>query len=248
MHADELFQAGRLGEAIDTLGIELRESPLDAHRRSFLFELLAFAGEHDRAARQLDVLGQASPTAQGGALFYKSALHADRERREMFERGTFPSAAADEASDDRSAESPPRIAGTLNGRRFLSIADADPRIGARLEVYAAGQYLLLPFAHVTSVRTGPPRQLRDLLWMPAVVQTSRAFRGRELGEVLLPVMTPLASTHPNDLVRLGRLTEWRPADGGEVPVGRKLLLVDDEEVPLLDVRELTIDAPAAHDA
>ena len=155
MHAEELFRAGRLGEAIDALGDELRDRPLDARRRSFLFELLAFAGQHERAARQLDVLGQAGATAEGGALLYKSALHADRERRELFERGAFPAAPV---------ETSPALAGTLDGRRFLAITDADPRVGARLEVYAAGRYLLVPFAQVTSVRIEPPTHLRDLLW------------------------------------------------------------------------------------
>ena len=49
MHAEDLFQAGRLSDAIDALSAELRDRPLDARSRSFLFELLAFAGRHDRA-------------------------------------------------------------------------------------------------------------------------------------------------------------------------------------------------------
>ena len=42
--ASEHFQAGRLEAAIETLGVELRSNPTDVQRRSFLFELLAFAG------------------------------------------------------------------------------------------------------------------------------------------------------------------------------------------------------------
>jgi type VI secretion system protein ImpE len=238
MRAEQLFRSGQLSDAIDALGGELRDSPLDARRRAFLFELLSFAGHHERAARQLDVLGQSDPMAEGGALLYKSALHADRERRELFESGAFPA---------RPAGAEPAIAGALNGRRFDSLTDADPRVGARLEVYAAGRYLLLPLAQVASVRADPPRQLRDLLWMPAVVQAAHASEARELGQVLLPVMTPSASAHPNDLVRLGRVTEWVDVDGRDVPVGQKLLLVDGDEVPLLEVRELTIDPPAARE-
>jgi len=237
VHAEELLGAGRLDDAIAALGAELRDSPLDARRRSFLFELLAFAGDHERAARQLDVLAQSGPLAQGGALLYKSALHADRERRELFASGAFPGLPGD-------APGVAALSGTLNGRRFTSITDADPRVGARLEVYAAGRYMLLQLAHVTSVTAGPPQRLRDLLWMPAMIQTGHGFAGRELGEVLLPVMTPLASTHPSDLVRLGRMTEWTEVGGHEVPVGQKLLVVDDEEVPLLEIRELTFDRSA----
>jgi len=108
-------------------------------------------------------------------------------------------------------------------------------------VYAAGRYLLLPFAQVASVHAEAPARLRDLLWLPAVVQAARGSEARELGKVLLPAMTPSASAHPDDLVRLGRVTEWVDDGGREVPVGQKLLLVDGEEVPLLEVRELTID-------
>ena len=42
-------------------------------------------------------------------------------------------------------------------------------------------------------------------------------------------------------MRLGRVTEWEALDDdSEAPIGQKLLLVDDEEFPILEVRELTI--------
>jgi len=40
---------------------ELRDNPTDARRRTFLFELLCFAGEYERADKQLEVLAQAGP-------------------------------------------------------------------------------------------------------------------------------------------------------------------------------------------
>jgi len=47
-------------------------------------------------------------------------------------------------------------------------------------------------------------------------------------------------------VRLGRVTEWSALeDDTEAPIGQKLLLVDDEEFPILEVRELTINATSA---
>ncbi len=42
MKAQELFQAGKLDEAVQALGAELRDNPADARRRTFLFELLCF--------------------------------------------------------------------------------------------------------------------------------------------------------------------------------------------------------------
>jgi type VI secretion system protein ImpE len=230
MKARELLAASRLTDAIESLGVELRNDPTDAQRRSLLFELLAFAGEFDRAEKHLDILAQRGPEAGMGALLYRAAIHAEKTRAEMFRTGATP--------DHKTSAS---VAGTFNGKPFSSIRDADPRIGDRLEVFAAGQYMWLPFEHIASIRISPPKRLRDTLWTPALLRTGPKFKGVELGEVLLPVLAPLSSVSDDDTVRLGRTTEWVATDDGlEVPVGQKLLLVDDEEVPILEVRELTV--------
>lgn len=224
-----LFEAGRLQDAIASLGDELRSNPTDIQRRTFLFELLCFAGEFDRAEKQLDVLARASSDAEMGAWLYRAALHAARLRRDMFASGDLPP-----------APDPEPIRGTLNGEPFESLVDADPRIGARLEVFAAGQYTWIPFAQIASIRIPPPRRLRDLLWIPAQVRTGPAFRDVELGEVLIPALTPLAWLHPDPEVGLGRNTVVQDVDGVEIPAGRKMLLVDDELVPMLELRELDV--------
>jgi len=232
MTATSLFQAGRLEEAVQALGVELRKDPTDSKRRTFLFELLCFAGEYDRAEKQLDILADSSKEAAMGSLLYRSALQAERTRRRMFESGEFPH-----------GEAPP-IAGQLDEIQYESIEDADPRLGARLEVYAAGAYLWIPFEHIASVEIQPPTRLRDLLWVPALLHTGPAFKGRELGEVLLPVLTPLAWKQPDGAVRLGRQTEWQKApDAQMIPAGQKMFLADGEEYPILEVRRLQFSAP-----
>lgn len=234
MNAAELYQAGRLDEAITALGDVLRDDPADARRRTFLFELLCFAGLHDRAEKQLDVLAQGDRDAQAGALLYRGALHAERTRQSMFEPGGLPPSAA--------AVRP--VSGTFNGQPFASLMDVDPRIGPRLELFVAGQYTWLPFEHISTVRMEPPRRLRDLLWAPIVVRPSERMHELELGEVLMPVLTAFAWRHSDPLVRLGKITEVESLDDGElVPVGQKLWLVDNEEVPVLELRELVINAP-----
>jgi type VI secretion system protein ImpE len=237
MNATELYRAGRLDEAIQALGAALRDNPADAQRRTFLFELLCFAGQYDRAEKQLDILADGGPEAEIGTLVYRGALNAERTRQQMFESDRLPEGG------------PPvePVSGTVDGKAFETLTDADPRIGARLEVLAAGQYLWIPLEHIESIRMEPPRQLRDLLWAPALVRTGPAFRGLELGEVLIPVLAPLSWRHADAELRLGRLTEWEVLDDGtEVPVGQKLYLVDGEEVPILEIRELIITPVAAH--
>lgn len=234
--ARKLFDEGKLNQAIEALGAELRDNPSDAQRRTFLFELLCFAGLWDRADKQLEVLAgsdlgaapKLSKDRRLGALLYRAAIAGERTRLEMF-RGKLPESDANAAG------------GILNGRAVTSIADADPRIGPRLEVLAGGSYLWVPFEHIESIQMEPPKRLRDLLWAPATVRTGPGFNGADLGEVLLPVLSPLSSTHADDAVRLGRMTLWEPdADGVEVPFGQKMLLADDEEIPLLELRTLEI--------
>ena len=234
MNSRELYQAGKLDEAVQALGSELRNDPTDTRRRTFLFELLCFTGDYDRAERQLDILADAGKEAAMGTLLYRSALQAARTRRDMFEKKTFPLGAGSTAAG-----------GTLNGQAFESIEDGDPRVGAHLEVFAAGAYLWLPFEHIASVRMEPPKRLRDTIWIPAILQTGPKCKGLDLGEVLLPALTPLVSKHPRNSVRLGRETVWEEADGETVPAGQKLLLVDGEEIPILEVRNLLFAASSA---
>lgn len=231
MNARELYQAGRLTEAIEALTAEVRSNPSDGQRRTFLFELLCFAGAFDRAAKQLDVLGQGGQEAAMGMLLYRAALHAEQTRQQMFATGQLPFSTRD----------PVPVTGSLNGAAFTTLVDGDPRIGGRLEVFAAGEYLWIPFEHIASIRIEPPKRLRDLMWTPAIVRPSRSFQGGELGEVLLPVLAPGTWRHTDPEIQLGRMTEWQElADGREAPVGQKLLLVDGEECPLLEVRELEL--------
>ncbi len=235
MNSRELYQAGQLDEAVRALGAELRNDPTDARRRTFLFELLCFTGEYDRAEKQLDILADLGKEAAMGTLLYRSALEAARTRHTMFEKKTFPLGSGP----------PAPVGGSLNGRAFETIEDADPRIGARLEVFAAGAYLWLPFEHIASVTIEPPKRLRDLIWIPAALQTGPKCKGLDLGEVLLPALTPLVSKHPQDSVRLGRETVWEEIDGETVPAGQKLLRIDGEEIPILEVRNLLFAASSA---
>jgi type VI secretion system protein ImpE len=237
MNAQSLFQAGKLKEAVEALGSELRDNPTDARRRTFLFELLCFAGEYGRAEKQLDVLATDGRAAEMGAMLYRAALHAERIRQNIFEKQDYP--LTSQASDEP-------VSGTLNGNAFRSFSDADPRLGARLEIFAAGDYLWIPLSHIASIEMQAPTRLRDLLWAPAVVRAGPAFQGRELGEVLLPVLSPLTWKHADDQVRLGRVTDWQDdGTGNAVPLGQKMFAVDEEEIPILEIRKLEFAAAQA---
>lgn len=228
----QLLDSGNLKDALQGLTAEVRDNPTDTKRRTFLFELLCFAGDFDRAEKHLDVLAQENQAAALGTLLYRSALHAERLRKQIFEKKEYPTTQV-QAEAER-----PR-AGVLNGSEFQTFVDADPRIGTRLEVFAAGNYLWIPFEHVESITIAAPRRLRDLLWTPAIVRTSPAFKQQELGELFIPTLAPFTWKHSDDAVRLGRATVWETEESGDAfPIGQKVFLVDDEEVSILDIRSL----------
>ncbi|HEY3738574.1 MAG TPA: type VI secretion system accessory protein TagJ [Bryobacteraceae bacterium] len=235
MKAKELYQAGKLSEAVQALSAEIRDNPTDAQRRIFLFELLCFAGDYDRADKHLNYLSGQSPQAQMGAVMYMACLHGERSRHQLFADKNYPSAPVDESK---------ARGGMLDGAPFDSIEDSDPRIGPRLELFAAGAYLWIPFEHIEKIEFQPPKRVRELLWRPALVQTGPAFKDKELGEVLVPVLSPFSWKNPDDNVKLGRATVWEePEPGHPVPYGQKTFLVDGEDIPILELTKIEF-APA----
>jgi type VI secretion system protein ImpE len=232
MKPEQLLRSGKLDEAVDALTAELRDNPLDAQRRTFLFELLCFSGDYGRAEKQLNALAEENQDRALGILLYRAALHAEKIRQDLFENKSYPSDTAN------------TVSGTLNGKPFTSLSDADLRVGPRLEVFAAGEYLWVRLEHIASLEMEPPKRLRDMLWIPAKLLTGPAFKQQDLGEVLLPVLSPFTWQHPDDAVRLGKTTEWCQDEGGDVsPYGQKMLLLDGEEFPLLELRSLHINQP-----
>lgn len=234
MDPQELFRAGKLSEAILALNEALRNDPSNQKQRTFLFELLCFSGDYDRAEKQLNILEQeGSKDSFLGTLLYKAALNAEKTREEMFEKKTYPRQVVDGATTG--------VQGKLNGKEFQSLSDADPRIGEKLEVFAAGDYMWISYHDIASVHLEAPKRLRDLLWAPAKLVTGPTFRSRDLGEILLPVLSPNSWQHPDDEVKLGRVSDLCEDETGEVaPFGQKNLLVDGEEIPFLEIRELEI--------
>ncbi len=241
MTALELYRNGQLQEAIKVLGDELRTSPLDTKRRTFLFELLCFAGNYDRAEKQLDLLAGSGGQTAAGALLYRSALHAERTRQELFAKKEYPEPHGAVVAQG----------GSWNEEPFTELRDADPRIGANLEVFIAGGYTWIPMQYMEHLEIEPPESLRDLIWARARVQTSPAFRLQDLGEVLIPVLAPSSSQHADDAVKFGRMTVWESTDGKqeqEVPLGHRMLLIDGEEIPILEVRSVVWNKPEAEEA
>jgi type VI secretion system protein ImpE len=230
MQALELYREGRLSEAIASLQECLRNEPADRAARAFLFELLCFAGEYDRARKHLAALA-GDPQAATNTALYDSALGAEICRQDYYRETSVEPFAADSSP-----------AGLCNGRPFAHIADADPRLGAGIEFIASGQFFRAPFEHVRSLEIRQPRYLCDLCWAPATLDLALG-NGPQSGPqpVLIPVLYPGTADLEDDLARLGRTTEWVRTDSGAViPLGQRLLVCDGEEIPLLEIRTLEL--------
>lgn len=263
--AKELLDRGELEGAIDALTQEVKANPADASRRTFLFELLSFAGQWDRAQKQVDVLGGESSQAELAVQVYKSILGAERQRERLFSEGVAPHflneppawvdlqvegvaklARGDTPGArelfDRAEEDRPAVAGRWNGKPFADFRDYDDAVGSVLELIVKDKYAWLPFEQIRRIEIRPPAKLRDLLWVPTRIEAADGT----IGEVFVPALYAGSSRSGNDLVRLGRMTDWRTVrDDLQVASGLRLFLVGEEDLPILEARSIEFDGAAA---
>jgi type VI secretion system protein ImpE len=258
MKAKEFLDAGQLSAAIDQLNQGVRSHPTDSHLRTFLFELLCFTGDYPRAERQLDVLAQQESTAEVGVQVYRNVLVAESARRRLFSEGLRPNFLFDpppyvhlhlEAVNrlregdsteagallEQSDSSRPPLKGRLEGQPFLDFRDGDDLLAPFLEVIVHNTYIWLPFEQIKHLTISVPKRLRDLLWIPATVESHLG----PVGEVFLPVLYAGSSEHADDQVKLGRMTDWQAvAEGLAQGVGQHLFFIDGQDRGMLEVREI----------
>jgi type VI secretion system protein ImpE len=265
MGAKELLDQHHLSAAIAELNQDIKRHPTDLRLRTFLFELLCFAGDYERGQRQLDVIGHQNVDVGIGVEVYKSILRAEAARRQVFIEGIKPTFLSDppehvvfsldaqnqlreghaaEAKElyERAQRVRPEIRGRVKGHPFTSFRDSDDRLAGILEVIVRDSYIWLPFERIRKVVIPQPKHLRDLLWMPATLE----IEGRPSGDVFLPVLYAGSEREVDDKVRLGRMTEWLDLGAGLAGgVGRKTFFVDDRDVSILEIGELEFEVLAA---
>lgn len=236
MEAHQLLKAGKLQDAIFTLQTHLAEAPSDHQAQTFLFELICFTGDFDRAESQLNQLAQEEdhPHSEAGISRYKDVLRAERRRQALFANQQHPRQLVNGGQT--------AFRGSLNGEEFLSFSDADPRIGDKLEIFSTGEYFWIALSDVRRMKVPAPRRLRDLLWLPVQLHVVASLESPELlHDIWLPMMAPLTWQHPDEEVKLGRVSDWRENQFGDfAPYGLKSYLVDGFDVPLAEIREVVI--------
>ncbi len=258
------LKEGNLARAKAELQDQVRRAPADPKPRGALFELLCVLGEWERAVNQLEVLGGMDATLLPFVQVYGSAVSSEPFRAEVFAGRRAPLILGEpdpwiaglteaarmtaeghhaeaRALRERSLEDATAVPGSVDGRPFQWIGDADTRLGPVLEAIVNGKYYWLPFQRVRRLRLEKPESLVDLVWARAQV----VFANAGEAPALVPVRYAGSESSTDDRIRLARATEWRDL-GHETfaGIGQRLLATDDADHALLDVREILLEAPA----
>jgi type VI secretion system protein ImpE len=258
------LREGNLAAALQAQTEVVRRRPTDPDARYLLFGLLAFAGEWERAAKQLDALALNDPVLQQRTGIYLNLIAAEMDRAAALTGKTRPLlppetpehaqlrldafvalAAGDsngaERAIDAAVAAAPSVVGTCNGTAFGALRDLDDRFGSVLEVFAGGHYLWLPLERIRRLEIEPPAHLLDTIWLPAGLEDSDGTTAT----IHLPVLYPGSASSEDEAERLGRKTGWVPVTPELFAGSGQRILAhaaegEPEEVPLLDLRTLEI--------
>ncbi len=257
----ELFQAGRLQDAIHAQTAVVKDDPTDHGKRLFLFELFAFAGDLDRARKQIEAVEYNDAELDSAVAAYRRLLTAETARRELFSTGRRPSffaespehmnlrlAGLDALREGRAEEAAKRFrqadeatpvpAASLNGQAIELLRDCDDVFGGVLELMnETGGYFWLPLEQIESLSVAAPKSPRDLLWAPAQL----LLQDGQAGAVYLPAVYPDSWRQDDDQLKLGRAADWKQVQQGPViGYGARTFLFNDDAISLLEWRELTV--------
>jgi type VI secretion system protein ImpE len=266
--AELALKDGDVIRALKLLTDQVRTNPQDAKLRVFMFQLLCVLGQWDRALNQLNVSFELDATTLPMVQTYREAIACETLRLQVFAGRKVPmlfgepepwvamliEALLREGRNEPEAarqlraqalEQAPTTSGQIDGQSFAWIADADSRLGPTVEAVINGRYYWLPWSRLSKVEIDPPQDLRDAVWMPAHFQFTNG--GEVVG--LIPTRYPDTVLAAGDALALSRRTDWREnANGDVVGLGQRLVVTDNTELGLMDVRTVTLDESTAEAA
>jgi len=262
MNAQEILRQGDPEASLKALVDDIRKNPADTKRRTFLFQLYCVLGAWDKAINQLATLEQLDPALWPMTQSYREVIRCESLRAEVFAGRKSPLVFGEpmdwlawlieslalnahgnhgQASDLRSKalELASPSVGTLDGKAFAWLADADSRLGPVCEAIINGRYYWVPFCRIQRITVHAPEDLRDLVWVP--VEFVWANEGSVTG--FMPVRYPGSEASPDSRIRMAKSTDWANLDDQTyVGSGQRMWVTDQDEYALLDVREIRFDA------
>lgn len=245
--------------------------PSDLGARSALWQIFAARGDFGRARTQLEAMVAIDSSWSMEATACQALLQAEAVRQQVlagqrapvclgdppawfgdlaaglaqFGAPSLPGAGTAAASASallqRAQQASPAMSGQVNGQAFEWLCDGDARLGPCLELMVRGQYFWVPWQRVRELNSREPTELRDRLWLHALV----TLEDENAIEAFLPARYPAPR---DDAEGLGEVTNWEPLDAeGQAFTGhgQKTLITDSGEWGLLDIRKLQIQAAGA---
>lgn len=265
MTPSELYQSGKLAEAVDAALADVKSHPTDTARRGLLCDLLCFTGQWERADKQLDAIGRQDPQVIVALSLLRQLIRAEVARQQFFEEGRVPEVVNEpsatlqknlEASlclrEGRQAEAAelltqaeaerPKVSGTCDGRAFDDWRDLDDLTAPIFEVLTStGKYFWIPVESVEFIEFHAPERPHDLLWRRAHMVVA----GGPDGEVYLPSLYPMTFQSEDDQLRLGRGTDWQGDEGEPVRgVGQRMFLVGEDTRSILELQNVEFNRDA----
>ena len=258
--AERSLKDGDPAAALAQLQELVRAKPADAKLRVFLFQLLCVLGQWQRALNQLEVACGLDASALAMKQMYSDAVRCEAIREQVFDGKKSPMIFGQpdqwlalliesllasgngelQRSQDlrgRAFDEAPTSRGTLDGRPFEWIADADSRLGPVLEALINGRYYWVPFSRLIKVQIEEPEDLRDFVWMPAHLQ----FENGGESVALIPTRYPGSEASSDGLISLARKTVWEEMSPDmHRGLGQRTIATDAEETPLMEIRAIVL--------
>lgn len=258
---------GDLKGAVEASLNLVRTNPTNITARIFLFELSCFSGDWERAEKQLEVVGHQDVAAMIGTKIYQQNLKAERDRLAYFADGVKPETLTGspahfvdmlEANNrvregnigearmllDNVEDARPAYTCTVNGEPISDFRDYNDLTSCVFEVLFKDAYIWLPFENIQKIEFFKPKSLRDLYWIQAQVELTNGTNG----EMFFPSLYAGTWKNDNDLIRLGRMTDWRDL-GNDLFVGEgmKMFWMDGKDRSILDINTIEFAHPETSD-
>ncbi len=261
MNSSDLFRNGDLTAAVDAALAEVKRNPTDVPSRFFLAELSCFAGDLERAERQLEALMQQSTEEAVLISLFRQLIRGETMRMQVFREGRPPELVTPLSEEMSNAlqllthvrgndiakavtflpdatSACNEVKGTCNGKPFEGIRDLDDRIFPVLEtITSTGKYFWTPWTSIEYLEFTKPQRAMDLLYRRALISVA----GGPEGEVFVPTryVEPVDSAQVTDSHKLARATDWI----GDVEsviqgVGLRTFLVGEDDISLMELESI----------
>jgi type VI secretion system protein ImpE len=238
----------------------VRAAPGDVSLRVFLAQLFAVTGQWERAGKQLKVVKELDPSSIPMVNSYGVAIASERVRSAVFAGKRAPvlvdepppwvvkliqalaldgEGGAEKAAAFRmeALEEAPALPGSMNGRPFEWLADADSRLGPVFEVFLNGSYYWVPIDRVESLEVPAPEDAWDLVWVSVKIR----FRNGAESAALMPVRYPGSEVERSEC-QMARRTEWVSIGTDQYRgLGQRMFTTEAEETGLLELRRVSFD-------